>query len=345
MKAAVYEQFSGNIQINKVPDPTPDSHGVVLKVLATGMCLSDWHGWKGHDQDIELPHVPGHELAGEIVEIGKDVKKFKIGDRVTVPFVSGCGTCHQCHTGNHQICDHQSQPGFTHWGSFAQYTKLSYADINLVLIPEEIDNDTASILGCRFITAYRAVLAQGKAQTGQFVAVHGCGGVGLSAIMIANAIGAQVIAIDIDEGTLSFAKELGAIATINGKNEDVVAEVLELTKGGAHISLDAIGNQITCYNSISNLRKHGKHIQVGLMAGDHQDPKIPMGKVISDELEILGSHGMQAHQYPPMMAMIRAGKLQPQKLIDRTISLEQSVSILPKMDKYESTGVMVINQF
>ena len=345
MKAAVYEKFKGNIQINEVLDPTPEDHGVVLKILATGMCLSDWHGWQGHDEDIDLPHVPGHELAGEIVEIGKDVRNFKIGDRVTVPFVGGCGSCEQCHSGNHQICDHQSQPGFTHWGSFAEYTKLSYADTNLVKIPDEISNETASILGCRFITSYRAIVAQGKVQGGQFVAVHGCGGVGLSAIMIANALGAQVIAIDINDETLALTKELGAIATINGKSQNVVSEVRELTKGGAHVSLDALGNNITCFNSISNLRKQGKHIQVGLMAGDHKDPRIPMGKVIANELEILGSHGMQAYKYPEMMEMIKTGKLAPQRLIEKTISLEESISALPIMDQYQGNGVTVINEF
>lgn len=345
MKAAVYESFKGDIQINEVPYPTPEPHGVVLKVLATGMCLSDWHGWQGHDDDIELPHVPGHELAGEIVELGKDVQNFKIGDRVTVPFVSGCGSCDQCHSGNHQICDHQSQPGFTHWGSFAEYTKLDYADTNLVKIPPEISNETASILGCRFITSFRAVVEQGKVQDGQFVVVHGCGGVGLSAIMIANALGAKVIAVDIDPDTLALTQELGAVATINGKTQDVVGEVRELTKGGAHVSFDALGNRITCFNSISNLRKQGKHIQIGLMAGDDQDPKIPMGKVIADELEILGSHGMQAYKYPQMLEMIRAGKLAPQKLIEKKVTLEESVALLPKMDQFHGSGVTVINEF
>ncbi len=174
------------------------------------MCLSDWHGWQGHDADIVLPHVPGHELAGEIVETGNDVKNFKVGDRVTVPFVGGCGSCYQCTTGNHQVCDHQSQPGFTHWGSFAEYTKLDYADVNLVRLPEQISDETASILGCRFITSFRAVVEQGDVKGGEIVAVHGCGGVGLSAIMIATALGASVIAIDINEEALQKGAEFGS---------------------------------------------------------------------------------------------------------------------------------------
>lgn len=346
MKAIVYENFKGVLKIKNVPEPVPETHGVVVKIRATGMCLSDWHGWQGHDTDIVLPHVPGHELAGEIVETGSHVKNFKVGDRVTVPFVGGCGSCYQCSSGNHQVCDYQSQPGFTHWGSFAEYTKLDYADINLVRIPEEINNETASILGCRFITSFRAVVEQGGVKGGEIVTVHGCGGVGLSAIMIANALGARVVAVDINDEALKKAAELGATDLINATNsDDVVGEILELTHGGAHVSLDALGHPETCFNSVANLRKRGRHVQVGLMAGSNNHPKIPMDQVIANELEIFGSHGMQAHKYPQMLEMIKAGKLSPEKLIERTVSLEESIGILPEMNKFKNSGVTVINSF
>lgn len=346
MRAAVFEKFKGDIQIKNVPSPTPAPHGVVVKVKATGMCLSDWHGWYGHDADIVLPHVPGHELAGEIVELGKEVKNFKIGDRVTVPFVGGCGSCSQCHSGNQQVCDTQSQPGFTHWGSFAEYVALDQADLNLVKLPDEISDETASILGCRFITSFRAIVEQGDLKGGEFVAVHGCGGIGLSAVMIANACGAQVIAVDINDQALELAQKLGAIAVVNSKNsKDIIGEIKEMTKGGAHVSIDALGHQETCFNSVANLRKRGKHIQVGLMTGAHKHPKIPMDRVIADELEILGSHGMQAHKYQEMLEMIKVGKLRPEKLIERTVYLEESVYILPKMNEFKSSGVTVINSF
>ena len=346
MRAVVYEAFRDALKIRDVPSPTAEPHGVVVKIRATGMCLSDWHGWQGHDADIVLPHVPGHELAGEIVELGRDVKNFAIGDRVTVPFVGGCGSCYQCQSGNHQVCDHQSQPGFTHWGSFAEYAKLDHADINLVKLPGEITDETACLLGCRFITSFRAVVAQGGVKGGEFVAVHGCGGVGLSAIMIASALGAQVIAVDINDATLQLARELGATAVVNSQNSaDVVGEIRELTGGGAHVSLDALGHPETCFNSIANLRKRGKHIQVGLMAGAHQHPKIPMDQVIAHELEILGSHGMQAHRYPEMLEMIRSGRLRPEKLLERTVSLEDAVQLLPAMNEFKNKGVTVITSF
>ena len=346
MTAAIFDTFQGPISIQNVPDPTPKNHGVIIKVKATGLCRSDWHGWMGHDADIQLPHVPGHELAGVVEAIGKDVSRFKIGDRITVPFVCGCGSCGQCTSGNHQVCDHQSQPGFTHWGSFAEYVNLDFADVNLVKLPDSISYETAASLGCRFITSYRAIVAQGKVTGGQYVVVHGCGGVGLSAIMIATALGAQVIAVDIKEETLKLAKELGAAATVNGRNnKQVVEEIKALTKGGAHVSIDALGSQTTCFNSIANLRKRGKHIQIGLMTGDHQHPNIPMDQVLANELEIIGSHGMQAHKYPEMLAMIENGKLQPDKLIGKTVSLEAATQLLPNMNTFEGKGITVIDSF
>ena len=346
MKAVVFEQFSTPPTIQQVPDPTPEPHGVVVKVMANGVCRSDWHGWMGHDPDIRLPHVPGHELSGVVEAVGKDVTKWRVGDRVTVPFVGGCGICPECHTGNHQVCDAQFQPGFTHWGSFAEYVGIHYADVNLVALPDTLAFDTAASLGCRFVTSFRAVVDQGRVSAGQWVAVHGCGGVGLSAIMIASAAGANVVAVDISEQALALARQLGAVATVNANQvADVVEAVVEITQGGAHVSLDALGHPTTCFNSISNLRKRGKHVQVGLMLADHSTPAIPMSKVIANELEILGSHGMQSHRYGAMLAMIQSGKLAPEKLIGRRITLEESVQALINMDKFEGVGVTVVTEF
>ncbi len=346
MKAVVYEAFSAPPRLMTVPDPTPEAHGVVLRVMATGVCRSDWHGWVGHDPDIQLPHVPGHELAGIVEAVGKDVTKWRIGDRVTVPFVGGCGACPECHAGHHQVCDRQFQPGFTHWGSFAQYVGLHQADLNLVRLPDSMAFDTAASLGCRFVTSFRAVVDQGKTSAGQWVAVHGCGGVGLSAIMIANAVGANVVAIDIADDKLALARSLGAVATVNATQVTNVAEaVIEITGGGAHVSLDALGHPTTCFNSISSLRKRGKHVQVGLMLGDHSAPAIPMSRVIALELEILGSHGMQAHRYDAMLSMMRSGKLAPEKLIGQRITLEHSIDALMTMDRFAGTGVTVVTEF
>jgi alcohol dehydrogenase len=346
MKAAYYEKFQHPFGVRTVPDPSPNPNGVVIEVKATGVCRSDWHGWMGHDADIKLPHVPGHELAGVVAAAGAGVTRWRAGDRVTVPFVGGCGVCPQCASGNHQVCDHQFQPGFTGWGSFAQFVAVDYADTNLVRLPDEMDFVTAASLGCRFITAFRAVAAQGNVRGGQWVAVHGCGGVGLSAIMIASALGANVIAVDIADDKLALARSLGAAGAINARHTaDVVMAVKDLSRGGAHVSIDALGSPTTCCNSIASLRKRGRHVQVGLMLAEHAAPAIPMSQVIAHELEIVGSHGMQAHKYDDMFAMIQAGKLAPQKLIGKTISLNEAPDALMRMNEFGGAGVTVVDRF
>jgi alcohol dehydrogenase len=345
MKAVVFDKFGEMPRVRTVPDPMPSPFGVVIKVEATGLCRSDWHGWMGHDPDIRLPHVPGHELAGTIAATGRGVSRWKAGDRVTVPFVAACGRCTECVSGNHQVCEHQFQPGFTAWGSFAEYVAIDNADINLVALPETMDFATAASLGCRFVTSFRAVVDQGRVTPGEWVAVHGCGGVGLSAIMIASAMGANVVAIDLTEEKLDFARKLGAVATVNASDTNVVKAVRQITGGGAHMSMDALGHPTTCFNSISCLRRRGRHVQVGLMLGEHMNAAIPMARVIAFELEIRGSHGMQAYRYQAMMDMIRNGKLRPELLVGRQLSLDEAPEALTAMDTFEGLGIGVITRF
>ncbi|WP_404933002.1 zinc-dependent alcohol dehydrogenase family protein [Nitratireductor sp. L15S-10] len=346
MKAVLFESFAQTPRIATLPDPTPVNHGVVIKVQATGVCRSDWHGWMGHDPDIQLPHVPGHELAGTVEAIGKDVQRWKIGDRVTVPFVGGCGTCPECHAGHQQVCHNQFQPGFTHWGSFAEFVAIDQADLNLVALPETMDFVTAASLGCRFATSFRAVVDQGRVSAGQWVSVHGCGGVGLSAIMIADALGANVVAVDIADDKLELACRLGATKAINATKVPSVAEaIFDLTNGGAHLSIDALGHPQTCFNSIVCLRRRGRHVQVGLMLAEHSTPQVPMARIIAHELELLGSHGMQAHRYDAMLAMVQSGKLAPDQLVGREISLEESIHALMEMNRFQSVGATVISRF
>lgn len=346
MKAAIFREFRQPIQIENVPDPIAPDDGVVVQVKANGICRSDWHGWMGHDSDVHLPHVPGHELAGVIVEIGKDVRRWKPGDRVTVPFACGCGACPQCLSGNQQICDNYFQPGFTAWGSFAQYVALRYADTNLVRLPAEMDFVASASLGCRFITAFRAVVAQGRVAPGEWVAVHGCGGLGLATIMLAHALGAQVIGVDIKDETLEFAKTLGARHVINARRESrVAAAIHDVTGGGAHVSIDALGSLETCRNSVLALRKRGRHVQVGLMMAEHKEAPIPMNVVIAKELEIVGSHGMQAHAYEPLLRMILARQLDPRALIKKTVTLAEAPAELYAQGDFRSVGVVVIDRF
>ncbi|MEU6376666.1 zinc-dependent alcohol dehydrogenase family protein [Streptomyces sp. NPDC046909] len=343
MRAVIFEQFGEQPEVREVPAPTPTPHGVVVRVEATGLCRSDWHGWQGHDPDITLPHVPGHELAGVIETVGTEVRNWRPGARVAVPFVGACGTCPTCAAGDHQICPHQTQPGFTHWGSFAEYVALDHADVNLVALPDDISYATAAGLGCRFATSFRAVVQQGRVAAGEWVAVHGCGGVGLSAVMIAAASGARVVAVDVSPQALDLARKFGAAECVDAsRTGDTAAAVRELTGGGAHLSLDALGSPVTCAASVNSLRGRGRHVQVGLLPSADGTTPVPMARAIALELELLGSHGMAAHTYPPMLELVRAGVLRPDLLVTSSIALDAAPAALAAMGTAPGAGVTVI---
>ncbi|MFC9294279.1 zinc-dependent alcohol dehydrogenase family protein [Streptomyces sp. NPDC057011] len=344
MRAVVFEEYGQPAEVREVADPRPPAGGVVVRVEATGLCRSDWHGWMGHDPDIVLPHVPGHELAGVIEAVGAGVANWRVGDRVTAPFVCACGSCAECAAGDHQVCPRQTQPGFTHWGSFAEYVALDHADVNLVAVPGELSYATAAGLGCRFATAFRAVVAQGRVAAGQWVAVHGCGGVGLSAVMIAAAAGARVIAVDTAPAALELARSFGAAHGVDATAVgDTAGAVRELTGGGAHLSLDALGSAGTAAASVGGLRRRGRHVQVGLLpAAGGGGAVLPMERVIGWELEILGSHGMAAHAYPPMMELVRAGALRPDLLVTSTIPLRDAPAALAALGTAPTPGVTII---
>jgi alcohol dehydrogenase len=343
MRAIQYSAYGEPPTLTDVPDPVCEPDGVVIAVGATGVCRSDWHAWKGHDP-VPLPQIPGHELTGTVAEVGVDVTKWRVGDRVTVPFVCGCGVCEFCAAGDAQVCPDQTQPGFTGPGSFAERVAISAADANLVALPDEIDFVTAASLGCRFATAFRAITAHGRLEPDQWLAVHGCGGVGLSAVMIGAALGARVVAVDVADSALARARELGADHVVDATTDpDTAAAIREVTGGGAHVSIDALGTPTTAVASVNSLRRRGCHVQVGLLLGSASTPPIPMDRVIAHELEIHGSHGMAAHEYAPMLALITEGRLRPDLLVGQVLPLDQAGEALAAMDRpATSSGMTVI---
>jgi D-arabinose 1-dehydrogenase-like Zn-dependent alcohol dehydrogenase len=343
MRAVVFDQFGSPPAVRDVPEPACPPDGMVVRVAATGLCRSDWHGWMGHDPDITLPHVPGHEFAGEVAAVGPDVRTWRPGDRVTAPFVYACGRCPTCERGEHQVCDDQQQPGFTRWGSFAELVVVDVADVNGVRLPDELPFDTAASLGCRFATAYRAVVTHGHVQPGSWVAVHGCGGVGLSAVMIAVAEGARVLAVDPTPAARARAIALGAEATLDPAVGDVPARAREQSDGGVALSIDAIGGLLSLVNSVGGLRPRGRHVQVGLMGAATDVPAQLIALAVARELEIVGSHGMAAHDYPPMLARVQSGEFDLARLVRRRIGLDAAAADLAALGHAEIDGITVIH--
>ena len=342
MRAVVVDAVRSQPEVREVPDPTPPAGGVVVRVAATGVCRSDWHAWAGHD-DIAFPHVPGHELAGEVLEVGDGVERWRAGDRVTVPFVCGCGRCEWCRSGQAQVCPDQEQPGFTHWGSFAERVALHAADTNLVRVPDGVDDATAAGLGCRFATAWRALAGRARVAPDEWVTVVGSGGVGLSAVMIAKALGARVVAVDRNPEALAVAAAVGADHTLLSDSHDVPLAVADLTGGGSHVAVDAVGSEQTCADAIRSLRRRGRLAQVGLLPPVDGHPRLPMDRVIAWELDLLGSHGMAAADYPAMLALIGSGTLRPQQLVERTIGLADAARLLPVFDTATVAGMTIVD--
>ncbi|HEY0119023.1 MAG TPA: alcohol dehydrogenase catalytic domain-containing protein [Cellulomonas sp.] len=331
MRALVIDEFGAPPSVREVPDPDCPPDGVVVRVAATGVCRSDWHAWQGHDDSVALPHVPGHELAGEVVAVGPAVSGWRAGDVVTVPFVCACGVCEVCRAGEQQVCPHQEQPGFTHWGSFAELVGLHHADANLVRLPPGLSAVVAASLGCRFATAYRALTVHGRVRAHDEVVVLGAGGVGLSAVQVAVAAGARVVVVDPSPAARAVADGLGAAVTLDPAGlapEEVARLVVDATGGGAHVSIDAFGSPATATASVLGLRRRGRHVQAGLLLGEHARPGLPMDRVIAWELEIYGSHGMAAHQYPAMLADVAAGRLDPGRLVERVVGLDEAAGAL-----------------
>ncbi|WP_031468103.1 zinc-dependent alcohol dehydrogenase family protein [Sciscionella sediminilitoris] len=343
MKAVVYTEYGGTPALTEVPEPVCPDGGVIVEVTATGVCRSDWHAWRGHDP-VALPHIPGHEFAGVIRETGSGVRRWRAGDRVTVPFVCGCGTCAYCAAGDPQVCPQQTQPGFTGPGSFAERVAVHAADTNLVGLSDSVDDIAAASLGCRFATAFRAVHAHGRVREGNWLTVHGCGGVGLSAVQIGVALGARVLAVDVSARALEKARALGVEHTVDaGDCPDTAAAIHELTGGGAHVSLDALGSATTAAASVHCLRRRGRHIQVGLLFGDAARPPLPMDTVIAHELEIHGSHGMAAHEYPAMLGLLAEGSLRPELLVGSVIGLAEAGAALAGVDEPGTAGMTVVS--
>jgi D-arabinose 1-dehydrogenase-like Zn-dependent alcohol dehydrogenase len=353
MRAAVVEALGRPLIVRDVADPVCPPDGVVVRVGANGICRTDWALWDGMFWDggptLSLPWVLGHEFAGTIVEVGPAVRGWKVGQRVTYPMNPGDGTCTVCRTGQHQVCEHFAEmvPGVSFWGSFAELVAVRHADVNLVELPDTLDFASAAALGCRYIAAFHGVVDQARVRGGEWVVVHGAGGgMGLSAVQVAAAVGASVIAVDIGPEKLALACAAGAVATIDAGEADVAEAVVDMTRGGAQVSIDAVGLAETCRTSIESLRIRGRHLQLG-----HTTPAeggvvaLPIDVMMIKELEFVSAFGMAAHSFDTMLAMIANRRLDPGALITQRVPLEHAGGVLAGMRDFGTAGLVVIDQF
>jgi len=348
MKAAVMEAVRKPLVVRDFPDPACPPNGVIIKTAAEGVCRSDWHAWSGDWGWIgltpALPLVMGHEFCGVVEEVGKETHNFKKGDRVLVPFSQGDGTCEYCRNGSSNICANPMLPGFSYGGGYGSYVGVPNSDLNLVPMPANVGFLEGASLGCRFMTAYHGIVDRAQVRPGEWVVVHGCGGIGLSAVQIAAAIGGQVIAVDLDGRKLELAKSVGASHTVNAKAGDPLMAIMDLTGGGAHVAVDALGIATTCRNAIMSLRKQGRALQIGLTtAAEKGEVAIPIDRMVLMELQLIATLGMQSSHYPGMLQLVSSGKLNPKAMITETIGLEGASKVLEDMTTFQNVGVSIID--
>jgi alcohol dehydrogenase len=355
MRAVVFQGPEEPMEIEDVDRPEPDSDGVVVETEACGVCRSDWHAWQGDWSWIGMMMRPGlvfgHEPAGRVVEVGEDVERVSEGDRVTNPFNFSGGTCLHCRNGRANLCERSMPMGFLDFapGAYAEEYPIPNADQNVVHLPDGTDPVEVAGLGCRFATAFHGMAHRVDVNPGDWVAVHGCGGVGLSAIHTADALGANIIAVDLNWEALNKAEELGADETIQA---DEVQDVPQVVKGftersrGVDISVDALGIAETCRNSINSLGKAGQHLQIGLTTSEEEgEVSLPVDTMVTDEREFYGSYGMPPNEYDEIFRMMDRGKIDPGKIVTETIGLEEVPEQIASFGDYESVGIPVVDEF
>ena len=350
MKAALLVATNEPLVVQEVPDPELSNDGVIIHIEACGICRTDWHLWKGHWDWIgvqsRFPLILGHEMAGTIVAVGPNTKRFAVGERVLAPFHYSCGLCDRCQAGLQNLCLDPMFPGSNIDGGFGELVSVPHADVNLLHLPDNIESATASALGCRFMTAFHAVVELGSIRPGETIAIFGCGGVGLSAVMLAAAAGATVIAVDIDAAKLEKAKSIGASFTVDASDGDASEAVREITHGGANVAVDALGIESTVVGGIRSLAARGRHIQVGLStAAERGMVAIPTDLIVAKELQILGSHGMPRPRYAELIAMVAAGTVRPDLLIGQRLPIEDVTDVLDSMTSFENQGFSVITSW
>jgi propanol-preferring alcohol dehydrogenase len=344
MKALVLEGIQ-KLAIRDVPDPEPGALGALVRVQANGVCRSDWHAWIG-DIARNFPMVIGHEMTGIVEEVMPGVTRFKRGDRVVVPFSGSDGTCEHCRAGFAHLCDNPVIPGKTYSGGYGEYVGVALADRNLVPLPDEISFVEGAALGCRFMTSFHGLVDRAEIRAGEWVVVYGCGGIGLSAINIASALGCRVIGVDINPANLELARTMGADFVVDSRSAKPVEAVMDITGSGAHVSVDALGIADTCVNAILSLRKGGRHLQIGITTKNEAGYiRLPVDLMVYKELKMIGSLGMAPHRYDSMVPLVSQKKLHPGRMVNREIALGEVEAVFHDMTRSANTGTFVVTKY
>jgi len=318
MKAAVFREAGKPLTIEEIPTPQPGAGEALVRVAGCGMCHTDLHYLDHGVKPFKPPPlVLGHEIAGTVTELGDGASDRRVGDRVLIPSVYGCGRCEFCRRGRENLCVSMIMLGNNIDGGYAEYVVVPARE--LIPLPEALPLDRAGVIADALSTPFHAVRNRARVRPGESVVVVGCGGVGLNVVQCAVAAGGRVIAVDLNDARLDLATRLGAFATINpGSVSRVDKRVRELTDGGAEVVFEAIGNPKTMELGFSLLRKGARMCVIGY---SHEPVTLSAAKLMYYELEVMGSLGCGAGDYPDVLQLLASGRLTLDPIVSGTIPL------------------------
>jgi D-arabinose 1-dehydrogenase-like Zn-dependent alcohol dehydrogenase len=347
MRAALLTEYDAPLAVTSVPDPNLTSSGAVIRVDACGVCRSDWHVWKGDwrwRMNPSLPHILGHEVAGEVVAVGKEVKNFHPGMKVTLPFHLSCGHCTWCESGQSNLCDTYTAIGFSVPGGFAELINIPNADETLFDLPSNVSPVDAAALGCRVTSAFHGIVDKAQLAAGETMIVFGCGGLGLAAVQIGVALGARVIAVDRNQKALDHAVSEGALPLLaEGDSSHIAERARDVTGGGADVTIDALGSVHTLAPALESLKKRGRHLQLGL-TGVEEKGFLPtaLDSVVKRELAIFGSVGCPRGSFDRLLGLVASERLRPGRLISSRIGFAGIDNAFGEMSDYRNSGFSIV---
>lgn len=351
MWAMVMEAVGQPLALERVADPTPDPLSVVLAVDAVGICRTDWHLWHGHWDwlgiAVETPRVLGHECAGTIVAVGSAVTGLEVGQRVVAPFHVACGQCSACLAGRNNICAAADYLGSGIDGGFAQYVHVPRAEVNCRRLPDTVSSPAAAMLGCRYGSAFHALTDVGRLRAGEWVVVAGAGGgVGTSAVQLAAAMGANVVAVDLTEDKLRLAASVGADVTVLGGHPDTVAQVRDATGGGADVSIGATSDSACVTAGLSLLKAGGRHVQIGMTGAQEKGQvPLPLDDLVAREIHVAGASGIPHRSLDELIRFVASGRCDPEALITSRLDLTQVNGTFQAMNGAGTPGFTVVDAF
>lgn len=320
MKAAVFRSANEPMAIEEMPIPEPAQHEVLVKVAGCGVCHTDLHYLDHGTPTFKTPPIIlGHEVSGTVAARGESVEHLKDGDRVLIPAVLSCGACVYCRTGRENICEKSLMLGNHIDGGYAEYIAVPAKDV--CRLPDDLPLIESAVIADAVTTPYHAVVRRGRVTAGDWVLVVGCGGVGLTLVQIAAAVGARVIAVDLKDAKLAAARRFGAVAAFNPLATPALGrEVRKLTGGGVDVAFEAVGHAATQETAFDCLKTGARLVLVGYSP---ESLALNAGRVMFREMEVIGSLGCRPVDYPRAIEMVRQGHVRLTELVTHHFPLDR----------------------